>query len=249
MSEEKQAKTSKLFKAFGSIPSESLMFFLLITWVLQPGNNLLLIGLAIGGLLLAKSATFPIKVIKFVKSGQGERVELTEARKYTINIDGVTFTKLSIIGKKTDITMPEAKFFRFNKKNITNFFQGESIIMNVDGENYTPVFKPQGTEKFISEADRHEQIQDMKKRKERIESKENTDKFLALIPYALIIATVACLIWVVTEIEGIIITDLPHTIRLAASDIIRELFTTIAESGQTLNIGSVNDTLNNMPII
>lgn len=248
MSEEKTSPSSNILKSIGALPDECATIFLLLAWVLQPANTFVFIGLMIASFMMVKKATFPIKVIKFVKSGESERIEFTEARKYTIKEDGILFTRLSIIGKKEDINMPDAKYFRFNKRSLTNLFQGESIIMDVSGENYTPVFKPQGAEEFISEADRHEQIQDMKKRKERIENKDAKDKFLTYMPYILLIGTCALMIWVITEMEGIIITDLPHTIRVAASDIIKELFVALKESGQTISIDSVNNTLGELPI-
>lgn len=247
-SDEKKSNSSEILKMIGSIPNEIVSVYLLIGWVLQPNNPLMLIGAFIGGIMVVKNATFPIKIIKFVKAGESERVELTEARKYTFKENDMNFQKLSIIGKKTDVAMPDAKFSRFNKRNMTNLFQGESFLYNVVGENYTPVFKPQGSESFISEADRHEQIQDMKRRKERIESSDNKDKLLAYVPYIVLILTGALVIWTLTELQGIIVTDLPHAIRVSAGEFMKEVFTIIEESGQTINGDSVANAVDQIPI-
>jgi len=201
----------KLEQLLAKIPDEAIAVYMLIAWTLEPTNNLLFIGMGLSCFLALKKTLYPIIVPMFERVGDNERINLTYAKKFNKKEDNVEVRKIEYLdgGEKN---CPEDKFFKFVKKGPSNLWCSEGLMVHKDGNVITPILKQNADTEFLTEADISGQVMGMKKREERIKSKDAITMLQKAIPMTLLLLTVCIVIWGISEITQTVEVELPARI-------------------------------------
>jgi hypothetical protein len=126
-----------MLKLLNYLPDISIVFVLAFIWLLQPGNDLLLIPLGLGLVLLFKNFIFNKLVIVLKKSGNYYKFKLCPAMKVikknkeTKNIE----TYLSIASFKQDKPYPKEENAIILERSILSPWFGEAFMAYANNED------------------------------------------------------------------------------------------------------------------
>lgn len=126
-----------MLKLLNYLPDISIVFVIAFIWLMQPTNDLLLIPLGIGLVLLFKNFMFNKLVIVLKKSGNYYKFKLcpamkvTKKNKETKNIE----TEISIAGFSENKPYPNEETSIILEKSILSPWFGEAFIAYANNED------------------------------------------------------------------------------------------------------------------